>query len=641
MKLLPFYASILTYIFSYIVCGIIGHFLGSHGFDFIWVFPPALIQLGFFFIRRKVKKLNFFAMSSQTIYAIFFIFYMIPDLYKLEAYLAFFISLSLLCVTILKLEEFLVISLTGIIFFFWLYIFKDGVVSTSEIRITFILLSFSFFSFLSSIYVNWIRLRLKKKEKTLQDNLFFITNQKSNLNNILNNLNQGYLTFDKFGTIGDEVTMITNSLLENDIKKVRDQDYKVWDLIYEDEKKKEQFKSWVCKVFDGKLSFKDLLPLAPKYFKGKKYKDVKLDFRPIFYEKMNKKVEKIIMISIDKTNEVLLEAEAERKNGQVNFIINCLDHPIDFLDLIHDTYEALDKDPDLKNEKELLFRKYHTLKARFGQFKLISLVKKIDKIENYIQNSDEKKLKISIQEFKDDFDSLLKENSLIVKAANKFMVEDGQAIEAYRVIEYIVNAESLEELHLLIYEDHILVDLKRKLKRYIELTKQIGLDQEKEIVLEITGDDVLVEYNKYSEFVNSLIHIFRNMIDHGIETKDERDKNNKNLIAKIDVKFKKYKDKFVITLKDDGRGMDPEKIKSTAISRGLKTEKEINKLKKEEIFNLVFLQGFSTKEGVSELSGRGVGMGAVQSEINNLSGSITIDSEIGKETKFIVTLPLK
>ena len=193
----------------------------------------------------------------------------------------------------------------------------------------------------------------------------------------------------------------------------------------------------------------------------------------------------------------------------------------------------------------------------------------------------------------------------------------------------------------MIYEDHILVDLKGKLKRYIELTKQIGLDQEKEIAFEITGDDILVEYNKYSQFVNSLIHIFRNMIDHGIETKYEREKNKKNIVAKIKVQFKKYKDNFVITLEDDGRGMDPEKIKSTAISRGLKNEKELDYLKKEKIFDLIFLQGFSTKEGVSDLSGRGVGMGAVQSEIKNLSGSITIDSEIGRSTKFLITLPLK
>ena len=620
---------------------IMGRLLGSHGFDFIWIFPPAVIQLIFFSLRKKIKRLNFFAMLSQTIYAIPFIFYMIPNTYQLEAYLAFFISLSLLCVTILKVTEFLIISLTGVIFFFGLFIYKDGIVENAEIRIIFILLSFSFFSFLSSAYVNWIRKKLKKKETDLLDNFFLITNQKGNLKNILNNLNQGYLTFDKFGNIGDEVTVITNTLLENDIKAVRDQHFKIWDIIYKDKEKKEQFKKWIDKVFDGRFSFKDLLPLAPKYFKGKEYLNVKLEFRPIFYEKMKNKIEKVILIASDKTNEIALEVEADRKNGQVNFIINCLESPIELLDLIHDTYETLDKDPDLKNENELIFRKYHTLKARFGQFGQKPLVKLIDKIETDIQNDDSKRLKGSIQNFKNYFDNLLKENNLIVQAANKFLVEDGQAIEAYRVIEYIVNAESLEELHLLIYEDHILVDLKGKLKRYVELTKQIGLEQEKEIDLKITGDEVLVEYNKYSQFVNSLIHIFRNMIDHGIESKEERKKNNKPERGLISVEFKKYKNNFVINFKDDGRGMDSEIIKSTLISQGLKTEEELKKLGKEEIFNLVFLQGFSTKEGVSEYSGRGVGMGAVQSEINNLSGSIFTKSETGKSTEFTVTLPLK
>ena len=640
MKLLPFYASIFTYVFSYVICKIIGNFLGSDGFEFFWVFPPTAIQLLFYLLRTKIKKLNFFAMFTQTIYAIFFIFYMIPDIYKLEAYLAFYISVLLLSVTILRPKEFIIISFTGIFFFFGLYIYNDGILTKDEGRIVFILLSFSFFSFLSSGYVNWIRKQLKKKEATLLDNFELMTNQKEKVDNILNNLNQGYLTFDRNGNIGDEVTVITSTLLEYDFINSRNKNNKIWDVIYKNKDDKNKFKRWIDKVFEGRLSFIDLIPLSPKFYIGEEKKYVKLEFRPIFKKGSKRQVEKIIMIASDKTKEILLESKADKEKEHVDFIINGLQYPIDFLDLIHDTYEVLEKELDIKNQKEILFRQYHTLKARFGQFKLKSLVRLIDNIETQIQNREEEFLKEGVKKFKDEFYDLLKDNNLIVKAVNKMLVEEGNAIEARRVIEYIVMADSLEELHLLIYEDHILVDLKGKLSKYVELIKQIAIQQDKNVDFKISGDEVLVEYNKYSPFVNSLIHIFRNMVDHGIEPLDERAEKSKPEKALISVKFKKDKDHFIITFEDDGRGLDPEKIKSTVINQGLKTSEEVNKLERDEIINLIFLQGFSTKEGTTEFSGRGVGMDAVKSEVNNLSGTILAESETGKKTKFLVKLPL-
>ena len=275
----------------------------------------------------------------------------------------------------------------------------------------------------------------------------------------------------------------------------------------------------------------------------------------------------------------------------------------------------------------------------WGCLNLSSLVNIITNIEQHIQNSSLKLFQNDISNFRNQFEKLIKDNHLIVEAANKFLVDHGNAIEASKVIEYIINSKSLEELHFNIYNNHILVDFRIKLKKFNNFIDEIASKQDKVVYLEISGDEVLIEYNKYSGLIASLTHIFRNMIYHGIESKEERKEKKKPENGLIKAQFENYSNHFLIILEDDGKGIDPIKVKSAAIEKDLKSQEEIDKLNIGEVFNLVFLQGLSTKENVTNLSGRGVGMEAVQTEINLLSGTISAWSEIDKGSKFIIKLP--
>jgi two-component system chemotaxis sensor kinase CheA len=191
-----------------------------------------------------------------------------------------------------------------------------------------------------------------------------------------------------------------------------------------------------------------------------------------------------------------------------------------------------------------------------------------------------------------------------------------------------------------IYNNFILVNLKDKFKRYRTLVEEMATLQGKSIECDFSGDKVMVEYNKYAEFVNVSIHLFRNMVDHGIETEDVRIEKTKSRKGKISIEFKKNDETFFIHLKDDGGGIDPEKIKDKVIEKGLKNESDLENLMDSDFINMIFLPGFSTKEIVTDISGRGIGMNAVREEVENLGGKITVSSTLDEGTTFVIKLPL-
>ena len=130
------------------------------------------------------------------------------------------------------------------------------------------------------------------------------------------------------------------------------------------------------------------------------------------------------------------------------------------------------------------------------------------------------------------------------------------------------------------------------------------------------------------------------MIDHGIETEEERAEKEKPHKGTIKAHFRLKEENFIITLEDDGKGVDPQIIRAKVIERNLKKESEIQKMNDFELINLIFLPGFSTKSDVSLISGRGIGMDVVKKETEKLGGEIKLTSTVDKSTQIKITLPL-
>lgn len=176
-----------------------------------------------------------------------------------------------------------------------------------------------------------------------------------------------------------------------------------------------------------------------------------------------------------------------------------------------------------------------------------------------------------------------------------------------------------------------------KLPRLIrDLSKELG----KDIDLQMFGEETELDKSIIEELNDPLVHILRNAADHGVEQPEQRLAAGKPAQGNIIVKAEHEGNHIVISIEDNGKGMDPEKLKLKALEKGLITEAEAKEMTKREVLNLIFAPGFSTATKVTNVSGRGVGMDVVRTNITRLKGIIDIDSEIGAGSKITIKLPL-
>ena len=170
------------------------------------------------------------------------------------------------------------------------------------------------------------------------------------------------------------------------------------------------------------------------------------------------------------------------------------------------------------------------------------------------------------------------------------------------------------------------------------MVRDIAKQQDKQIKFIVEGGDTLADKQILEEIKDPLVHLIRNAIDHGLETPQERAQQGKPEQGTIRLRGFQQTDSIGIELIDDGRGLNVEKIRSKALQKGLHTEAELQTMSDGEIQSLIFSAGFSTRDEVSDLSGRGVGLDVVRSNIERLKGSIHVDSTPGQGCHFSITV---
>ena len=178
------------------------------------------------------------------------------------------------------------------------------------------------------------------------------------------------------------------------------------------------------------------------------------------------------------------------------------------------------------------------------------------------------------------------------------------------------------------------------MERFPRIVRDLARKEGKEVTLDLEGQDIELDRSIIEGLGNPLIHIIRNAVDHGIELPDERRAAGKPLPAKILIKASREKDQVFIEISDDGKGMDPERLKKAAINKGLITPELAAGMSTKEALLITCIPGFSTAKVVSDISGRGVGMDAVKSAVEPIGGSIDIDSRQGAGTRITLKLPL-
>ena len=180
----------------------------------------------------------------------------------------------------------------------------------------------------------------------------------------------------------------------------------------------------------------------------------------------------------------------------------------------------------------------------------------------------------------------------------------------------------------------------RLFKKYPRLARDLARSLGKDVELVLTGEETEMDKTMIEDLNDPLVHLVRNAVDHGVETVEERRAAGKPEKSMVELSARQEGDHILIVIADDGKGMRPEVIRNKAIEKGLVTSEMANTLDENQCLELIFLPGFSIKEEISAVSGRGVGMDVVKTNIQKLNGSIQITSEQGRGTTISISLPL-
>ncbi|SBW82158.1 chemotaxis protein CheA [Pseudomonas veronii 1YdBTEX2] len=182
--------------------------------------------------------------------------------------------------------------------------------------------------------------------------------------------------------------------------------------------------------------------------------------------------------------------------------------------------------------------------------------------------------------------------------------------------------------------------IKKVFGRFPRLVRDLARQLKKEINLELVGEETDLDKNLVEALADPLVHLVRNAVDHGVETPEEREAAGKSRNGKVILAAEQEGDHILLSITDDGKGMDPAILRGIAVKRGVMDKDAADRLTETECYNLIFAPGFSTKTEISDVSGRGVGMDVVKTKISQLNGSINIYSTKGLGSKIVIKVPL-
>ena len=493
--------------------------------------------------------------------------------------------------------------------------------------------------------------RLHEEIRELNTNLEKKIDEKTTkVRTLLDNADQGFLTFGDDLIIDKEYSKECVKIFKKSIDGVN-----LAELLYPTgSNKKEFFMQTLQSLLNetNSLKIKTIISLLQSEFIINK-KAINLQYKIVSEDKF-------MLILTDITAEKILEKKINREKNILKMIVAVVSDSDEFFELT-DEFFALElsknnlvdiqKTP-LHNATEI-YRIIHTFKGLFSQKEMNNVVVNLHKLESALsdaissQTTTNEKLQTLLSE--SDFHKWLTKDidiikdilgdELFSKKGNILIKEETISNIEKKIIEIVKNHDEFPEIQMVANE---IKDLKQKtiysiFSSYPKLIDQLSQRLDKSIYpLEIIVNKDLKASDKIRPFVKSLVHLFRNSIDHGIESMDERAELEKDEIGTISCSIKKENNNLHIVIADDGAGLDIEKIKQKANSLRISTENMSDK----DIEYLIFNDRFSTKDDISEISGRGVGMAVVKDEVEKLNGIIKINSQrhIGTTIEFIIPI---
>ncbi|AFV03830.1 Signal transduction histidine kinase CheA [Dehalobacter sp. UNSWDHB] len=475
--------------------------------------------------------------------------------------------------------------------------------------------------------------------------------------NLLNNAGQGFLSFGSDLCIESEYSIECQRLLGSDLDKRN-----FPDLIYPKDQEQRDF---VNKVLLECFQENDLVRrevflsfLPDAIFLNNYY--IKIEYKFIA-DKRQEETQALMVILTDATEKCALQEQMENERKTLKMIVKAVISRNDLLELISDYQRFCQMTvPQLVICKEPLQRvivdvkrRIHTFKGEFGQFEMMHMVRSLHHLEEEIKSFEQRDsatstgLGMLLQNL--NLEHVLNEGLRILQSTlgENFIARD-------KIIE-IPEAKLLEledQIATLIpsQEANILIDKIRKLRyrsfkellaAYPNTVEGLAQGLEKSLYpLELEGGEFPVDTKRYQAFTKSLIHIFANCVDHGIENREDRIKAGKEEKGRVVCEMKLVQDQILLKIADDGKGLDLEGIKQKALELGVFTAEQLAELDDKDIIPLIFEDGLSSKDSASMISGRGIGMAIVKQELEKIDGHLDIVTNPDTGTEFNFLLPI-
>jgi signal transduction histidine kinase/HAMP domain-containing protein len=489
-----------------------------------------------------------------------------------------------------------------------------------------------------------------------------VAERTASLRNLLDHAGQGFLSFGDNLLVAGEYSAECVAIFKRDIAGAT-----VAALFYPDDGKQQTFlEALFRKIFteqDALLrdTYFTLLPdelVIDERHIGVAYKVIENPAAPGRKE--------IMLILTDRTEQKALEAKMQEEKDVLAMVVRVVTHAEDFFTTIRQ-YSAfcleelpclLNGDSPVEDKLATVFRTIHTFKGTFGQLGLRHAVKELHELEGFLT-----KLRaegaatrgegglaerfapyppaIMLSWLDEDIATLkdtlgesffAQEDTLVVDGAKLLDIEEKierllapaecrQLVTALRGLRYKPFKELLQA-----YPEYV-INLADK---YGKMLNQVAVD----------GGETPVDPIKFGHFAKSLGHVFRNAVIHGLESPDERLAAGKDENGSVNCRIHEETDGLIVTIADDGRGIDPRRIREVAVNKGICDEQTAASLADEAALELIFADGFTGADEVDELAGRGVGLSAVRSELVRLGGSVKVNTAPGGGTEFRFFLPL-
>jgi two-component system chemotaxis sensor kinase CheA len=463
---------------------------------------------------------------------------------------------------------------------------------------------------------------------------------------MINSLGQGFMVIEPGGKINPIYSKACESLIE-----AVPAGKHVWDVVPHPGKEPE--KLWTA-LFMETLPFEDLVGLCPATFKHSQDRHITLSYNAIRGE--DQSIESIVLVATDRTSEVQAMQAAERERNYANMVVRISKNKKQFAvftklskDLLTETLaEGQKENPDF----DLLFRLVHTIKGGSASFSIISVKDLAHSTESYLYGLKRgecedpaaalAKVRAQSLEMADAFEAFLSENRNLIGTDSG---ADSVQIPMVKLKNFSEKLAALPEgasWQATFEEEFILEPIKDGFSHFDDMVEPVKERLGKEVnPISFINGDIKVKAENYTDLIGSMIHAIRNALDHGLESPEDREAAGKPRLGNLTFEFVKEKvekkDWLTVKFSDDGKGIDPANIRAKLIKLG--REEEANKLSDDEAIQMVFDAGFSTKDEVTETSGRGVGLDAIAYEAQKLGGFARIFTRLGEGTTLVVSVP--